>query len=137
MLVMYVMYFVVATLLLHYTITSAVIQPCYSVRTYVTGFLIRFLAQTKLAQVKLWLNQYICNCSNDVKNCKFIMFLVLTSGTSLTILTHVTYFIVAPLWLKSYHTILGHRTPSCTIWCAIGPYQKPWYVSDMYVNKHL
>ena len=22
---------------------------------------------------------------------------------------------------------LGHKASSCTIWCAIGPYQKHWY----------
>ena len=33
------------------------------------------------------------------------------------------YFIVAPMWLKSYHNT-GPQGTSCAIWYAIGPYQK-------------
>ena len=40
------------------------------------------------------------------------------------VVTAITGPFFAPLWPKSIIT-LSHRATYCTIWCAIGPYQKP------------
>lgn len=71
---------------------------------YTMGFLERLITCTILAQVKLWLNQCIFNCSNHI---------MLISSIALTILTCVIYF--AAIW----HYLVHH----------IGPYQKPWSTS--------
>ena len=50
-------------------------------------------------------------------------YVVLTSRTVSTI-TGLCYFIVALEWPKLSFTIIqGHRAPSYTIYCAIGPYK--------------
>ena len=89
------------------------------------GFLIRFLAWTKLARIKLygWAN-VILTAPATFKTGNIITLLVPTSSTALQILAHVMLLLrqSGPNLIIT----LGHRAPSCAIWCAIGPYQKPW-----------
>ena len=59
------------TVYLAYTVN---VNNCELTYVHVAGFLIRFLAWTKLAQAKLWVSQFIFNCSNHVKNSNFIVF---------------------------------------------------------------
>ena len=56
---------------------------------YTSGFLIRFLARTKLAQVKLLLSQCILTAPTMFNISSTIILLVLKSSTALTILAHV------------------------------------------------
>ena len=49
---------------------------------------------------------------------------MLISATALTILAHV--ILLLHQCGPSVIITLGHKAPSCAIWCAIGPYQKPW-----------
>ena len=87
------------------------------------GFLIRFLAWTKLAQAKLSMSRCIFNCSNHVYNSNFI---VLSSANIQHCMNNIgpSYFTVVP----SLITLLGQRAPSCTI----GPYQKHCYMLIAY-----
>ena len=68
-----------------------------------SGFLIRILAWTKLAQAKLWLSHCIFNCSNHVYNSNFIVFSCANIQHCMNNISP-SHFTVAPMWPKSYHT---------------------------------
>ena len=86
---------------------------------YLAGFLIRFLACTKLAQVKLLVSQRILtaptmlNIGNSV---------ILFSAKIQYFINSIgpCYFTIAPMWPKSYHDTGPQGT-----FCAIGPIKNP------------
>ena len=89
----------------------------FTQRDYVSGFMIRFLARTKLAQLKLKLNQYIINCAiplslttcNSIIMC-FVVINVLAINSTSPFLGWYFWasFTFAPTWPKSDHSTGPH-----------------------------
>ena len=99
-----------------------IINPGFPLAT--PRVLIRFLAWTKLAQVKLWVSHCIFNYSNHVYYSTSFVFL---SANIQHCINNIgpCYLTVAPMWPKSYRTIgpkstflrhlVCHRTLSKTL----------------------